>query len=657
MKIKTLTLVALLALAGLGSAAPLTLREYAPVYGMPFGAAVGADQLRNDPLYAQTLAREFSLVTAENAMKFGSISHNRGIYNFADADAIVNFATQNGMQVRGHTLVWHQQQPGWLVNTNFTREDMNAILREWITAIVGRYKGRVAAWDVVNEAVEWDGSMRNTFWLQRMGPEYIDTAFRIAHEIDPNARLFYNDYGAEGLGRKSDAIYEMVRGMIQRGVPIHGVGFQMHVSVNWYPAPQDIATNIARLNALGLEVQITEMDVQIQNAQGTTEERLAAQAKVYHDVMNVCLNAEKCTGFVTWGFTDRYTWIPQFTGNPDWPLLFTETYTPKPAYTTLVELLSSGQPPAPPPAPTGPAVRIDVNPPIANPGEQIDVQLSLFNMAGLYGLQSRCEVDPAILEGVARADAGVDGFNNANSFFVDSGFDATSGLWLVAASRLQPNPEISGNTTAFRLSYRVKAAGSSPINCQVTGVDANGRELPFEVIAGAYSSTTASEAVTASVPVEITEVPLSEQFASLAGTAAHQNRPDDAGIRVQLLMDGAVVAETLTLTNGAYQLADIPAGTYTLRTAAPQHLPLVKEVIVDTTGQIIDLGSSTLPAGDTDDNGTVDVLDATLIGANFDVQTPPAPANSDLNGDGVVNIKDLVLVGSNFALTGPIVAA
>ncbi|MBZ0287138.1 MAG: endo-1,4-beta-xylanase, partial [Anaerolineae bacterium] len=183
MSIKVFTIATLLTLLGgvsATSAAAPTLRDYAPVYGVPVGAAVGADQLRGDPAYAQTLAREFSLVTTENAMKFGTVSASRGSYNFNDADTIVNFAAQNGMQVRGHTLVWHQQQPGWLVNGNFSGADMNTILREWTTAIVGRYRGRVNTWDVVNEAVESNGSLRNSFWLQRLGPEYIDTAFRLA---------------------------------------------------------------------------------------------------------------------------------------------------------------------------------------------------------------------------------------------------------------------------------------------------------------------------------------------------------------------------------------------------------------------------------------------------------------------------------------------
>jgi endo-1,4-beta-xylanase len=646
-KLTITVLFVLLVAIGSSSAAPLTLREYAPTYGVSFGAAVGADQLRNDPVYADTLAREFGMVTPENAMKFGSISSARGQYNFADADTIVNFAAQHNMAVRGHTLVWHQQQPAWLVNTAFARDEMTLILREWITTIAGRYRGRIAAWDVVNEAVESNGTLRQSLWLQRMGADYIDTAFRLAHEADPNAKLFYNDYGAEGLGAKSDGVYQLVRGMVERGVPIHGVGFQMHVSVNWYPSPQDIAANIARLYALGLEVQITEMDVQIQNGQGTMDERFNAQAQVYRDVMNVCLNAPNCTSFVTWGFTDRYSWIPQFTGNADAPLLFTEGYTPKPAYTSLIDILAANQPPAPLPAPTGPTVRVDVNPPIAQPGEQVEVQLNLFNMAGLYGLQTRCDVDPAVLQGTARADS--DGFNNSNSFFVDSGFNTSNGQWLIAASRLQPNPAIDGNVIALKLGYQVIASGSSPINCGVVAVDINGREQPIAIIAGVYQSTLTPTTMEAA-PIVSAQSPIT---AGLTGVAQYQNRPDNGGIHIEILLSDVVIAETLTQPDGTYQLADIPAGTYTLRTSAPYHLPLEQLVTVDSNGQLVDTGSQVLPAGDTDTNGIIDVMDATLVGANFDVQAPPAPENTDLNGDGVVNISDLVLVGSNFALTAP----
>ena len=136
------------------------------------------------------------------------------------------------------------QLPAWLTEGTWTRDELIAIIREHITTVVGHYRGRVAAWDVVNEGVGDDGSLRDTIWLRGIGPEYIDMAFRWAHEADPDALLFYNDYAGEGLGTKSDAIYALVQGLLERGVPINGVGLQMHVSLRWSPQPQDVAANM-----------------------------------------------------------------------------------------------------------------------------------------------------------------------------------------------------------------------------------------------------------------------------------------------------------------------------------------------------------------------------------------------------------------------------
>src|SRR5690606_5078017 len=138
------------------------------------------------------------------AMKFGPLRPSRNTFNFNAADALIDFAEANDMQVRGHTLLWHNQNPDWLNNGNFSRDEMIEIMREHITTVVGRYRGRIVAWDVVNEAIADNGQLRNTIWLQTIGPEYIEMAFEFAHEADPQALLFYNDYNAEGSGTKSD---------------------------------------------------------------------------------------------------------------------------------------------------------------------------------------------------------------------------------------------------------------------------------------------------------------------------------------------------------------------------------------------------------------------------------------------------------------------
>lgn len=316
-----------------------TLRSLAQARGRYIGAAVAPGPLLSEPVYAETLAREFNMLTPENALKFGRTHPSRDRYTFQDADAIVAFAQANGMAVRGHTLVWHEVLPRWLTAGAFARDELLAILHEHITTVVGRYRGRIAAWDVVNEALGSDGVWRNTFWYKTIGPEYVDLAFRWAREADPQARLFYNDYGGEGLGRKSDAIYALARGMKQRGVPIDGVGLQMHVRLDASPEPADVVASLQRLAALGLEVHITEMDVRIQGQ--ATEEKLARQASIHRDMLRVCLAAENCRAFVFWGFTDRHSWIPRYF--PGWgaALPFDEAYRPKPAYRALIEALST----------------------------------------------------------------------------------------------------------------------------------------------------------------------------------------------------------------------------------------------------------------------------------------------------------------------------
>ena len=315
-----------------------SLRSLAQVHNMQVGAAVQAGLLATNPRYAETLRCEFSMLVPENAMKFEHVHPGRDRYDFSTADAIVDFAEANGMQVRGHTLVWHSQLPDWLTEGNWTRDELIKILQEHIMTVVGHYQGRIVAWDVVNEAVDDGGSLRDTFWLQGIGEDYIKLAFCWAHEADPEALLFYNDYGGEGLEPKSDTIYELIQSLLDEGVPIHGVGLQMHLSLDSYPKAQDVATNLNRLSVLGLEAHITEMDVRIQ--QPVTEEKLNEQARVYRDMLQVCLSAQNCRAFVLWGVTDHYSWVPLFFPGYQAALIFDENCDPKPAYYALTDVLA-----------------------------------------------------------------------------------------------------------------------------------------------------------------------------------------------------------------------------------------------------------------------------------------------------------------------------
>ena len=325
----------------LGKDIKLTLRSLAQKHNFFIGSAVNVKALRKDFLYRDRLSREFNIITAENAMKFKRLHPKPKSFDFSRTDYLMAFASANKMQVRGHTLVWHNALPDWLKEGDWTRDELIDILENHIKTVVGRYRGRIIAWDVVNEAVADDGTLRNSFWLERIGPEYIEMAFRWAYEADPNALLIYNDYGAEGLNRKSDAIYRLIKSLVANNVPIHGIGLQMHIQVDSPPNVQDVAKNMSRFTNLGLQVHITEMDVRIKKPSLVSD--FQQQAKIYRDILRTCLLAEKCNTFVTWGFSDRYSWIPKhFKGWGD-ALLLNKNYQAKPAYYKLLKELADYQ--------------------------------------------------------------------------------------------------------------------------------------------------------------------------------------------------------------------------------------------------------------------------------------------------------------------------
>src|SRR5215471_8741712 len=231
---------------------------------LKIGAAAEPARLE-EPEYAATLAREFNQVEPENAMKFVRVHPGPVTYNFGPADSLVAFAQSHRMAVRGHTLVWHQQLPSWLTSGGYSFVELSSIFADHIYTVVKHFAGQVYAWDVVNEAFNDDGSLRSTLWsdapgIGREGAGYIEQALRWAHAADPNALLFYNDFGAEPVNAKSDAIYRMARDFLSRGVPVDGIGLQMHLRGE--PLPLDkIDENLTRLEGLGLQVQITELDV------------------------------------------------------------------------------------------------------------------------------------------------------------------------------------------------------------------------------------------------------------------------------------------------------------------------------------------------------------------------------------------------------------
>ena len=320
------------------AAKELTLRQAAEERKMLIGAAIEPQYL-DEPQYAAILKEQYNFITPENRMKWGFIHPKKDQYDFVKADKVVDFALQNNMKVRGHTLVWHIENPDWLTTQTWTKEQALAILEDHIKTVVGHYKGKVYAWDVVNEVLD-AFALRDNLWLKAIVPEYIEKAFIWAHEADPDAKLFINDFFVEEKGVKSDYLYKFVRELLDKKVPLDGVGFQFHIDMENPMDMERINENVKRFSDLGLDVHFTEVDIRITGL--PTEELLAKQAKMYSDLMNLALNYEKVNAFTMWGITDKYSWVPASYSEAGAAHIYDNEYKPKPAYTALVEALKTG---------------------------------------------------------------------------------------------------------------------------------------------------------------------------------------------------------------------------------------------------------------------------------------------------------------------------
>ncbi|MET7812384.1 endo-1,4-beta-xylanase [Streptomyces sp. NPDC005395] len=310
-------------------AAESTLGAAAAQSGRYFGTAIASGRL-GDSTYTSIANREFNMVTAENEMKIDATEPQRGQFNFSAADRVYNWAVQNGKQVRGHTLAWHSQQPGWM--QSLSGSALRQAMIDHINGVMAHYKGKIAQWDVVNEAFA-DGSSgaRRDSNLQRTGNDWIEVAFRTARAADPNAKLCYNDYNVENWNwAKTQAMYAMVKDFKQRGVPINCVGFQSHFN-SGSPYDSNFRTTLQNFAALGVDVAITELDIQ------------GAPASTYANVTKDCLAVERCLGITVWGVRDSDSWRSEQT-----PLLFNNDGSKKPAYTAVLDALNGGDSTTPP---------------------------------------------------------------------------------------------------------------------------------------------------------------------------------------------------------------------------------------------------------------------------------------------------------------------
>jgi endo-1,4-beta-xylanase len=341
-----------------GNSQSLPLRRTAPSR-LYIGSAVAGgghhleqdypDPFTHDTQYRSILGKEFGSLSPENQMKWDLIHPERDTYDFGPADAIVHFARTHGQVVRGHTLLWHSQNPAWLEEGDFTPSELRNILKDHIFTVVGRYRGSIQQWDVANEIFTDSGELRtqDNIWLRELGPGILAEAFRWAHRADPCAQLFLNDYGVESVNAKSDAYLALVKELKAEKIPVHGFSAQAHLSLR-YGFPADLAQNLARFDALGLRTAITELDVRMDlPADGKpTAEQLAKQAGYYDQALRGCLAVRGCTSFTLWGFTDKYSWVPVFFEGQGAATVMWEDFSHKPAYdalrSTLLKARSSG---------------------------------------------------------------------------------------------------------------------------------------------------------------------------------------------------------------------------------------------------------------------------------------------------------------------------
>jgi len=330
------------------------LKEYFSNY-FPIGVSVGPNNIKGAE--SELILHQFNSITPENAMKMGPIHPEENRYFWRDADSIVNFAQQHGLRVRGHNLCWHNQTPRWLFTDNgktVSKEVLLKRLKDHITTVVNRYKGKIYAWDVVNEAIsDKPGEyLRNSDWLKICGEEFIAKAFQYAHEADPDALLFYNDYNEISAGKR-EKIFRLVKGLKDAGVPINGLGLQGHWAIN-EPSRDQLDSTMKRFSELGLKLQITELDISVYPKEHNSRERKPEDANIAFtadkessqiEVYRMCFEIFKkyrksISGITFWNISDKHSWLDDFPvrGRKDYPLLFDQNLKPKKAFWEVVKI-------------------------------------------------------------------------------------------------------------------------------------------------------------------------------------------------------------------------------------------------------------------------------------------------------------------------------
>ena len=309
----------------------------------PIGVAIDINELNTDSQYYDIAVNQFNSITPENIFKPSYLHPNENYFDWLEADKLVDFCQTNNKRLHGHTLIWHNQLPEWMKNFQGNQAEWELMFKEHIQTICLHFKGKIKSWDVVNEAFNDNGTLRNTIWKQKIGSSYIEKAFIYAHEADPDVLLFYNDYDIALNETKRKAILSLLNNLRQRGVPIHGIGMQMHISI-LHPENKQIAAALKEISDNGFKIHLSEIDISVNPLSKEIEpsaelferqaNKLAAITLLYKEIPS-----KNQYGMTFWGISDKNTWIRNYFNRDDYPLLFDDNYDPKPAYCKFKEIL------------------------------------------------------------------------------------------------------------------------------------------------------------------------------------------------------------------------------------------------------------------------------------------------------------------------------
>ncbi|MFK8037878.1 MAG: endo-1,4-beta-xylanase [Crocinitomicaceae bacterium] len=308
------------------------------------GNVIDLNKLNSNTNYNKIAGSQFNSVTAENIMKPEFLHPSKSNYNWIEADQLADYCTSNSKRLHGHTLIWHQQLPQWMINFEGSKADWENMMKEHIFQIANHFKGKVSSWDVVNEAFNEDGTLRNSIWKKNIGSTYIEKAFQFAHEADPDAKLFYNDYSLVLNPIKRKAVLTFINSLRLKGVPIDGIGMQMHI-FNGFPENIEISNAIDDIWKNGYLVHISELDISLNplsaQMQEAPQKELERQAEKY---LYIFKSFDKIPdkykfGITIWGVGDDDSWIRSYFNRDDHPLLFDDNYQPKPAFCKLISNL------------------------------------------------------------------------------------------------------------------------------------------------------------------------------------------------------------------------------------------------------------------------------------------------------------------------------